>query len=102
MSLALQPLTFATAYAGSKFATFTTSSLAVGTHGITASYAGDEFVGANTAELDQLVNLDGTVVTLTTDTNAPDAGQPVNLTVQVDNTVDNGRPSGNVDIFDGA
>jgi hypothetical protein len=65
-------------------ATFTTSSLAAGTFGITASYAGDaNYAGTHSSNLSQVVNKGTTTTALISSSNPATAGQSVSLTATV-------------------
>ena len=78
-------------------AAFTTSSLAVGTHNITAIYAGDANYQAVTSKvLKQVVNLVGTSTALASSLNPSIYGQSVTLTATVTPTSGTGTPTGTV------
>ena len=65
-------------------ATFTTSTLAPGTHSITAVYSGDTYNGTSTSTiLVQTVQQIGTLTTVSSDTNPTSAGATVHLTATV-------------------
>ena len=65
-------------------ATFTTSALTVGTHSLTAVYAGDaDYAGATAAPATASVSPDGTTTTLTPNANPAPDGAPVLLTATV-------------------
>jgi sugar lactone lactonase YvrE len=87
-------------------ATFTTSTLPVGTDVITASYSGDFYYGPSTSlPVDQIVNQAQTITTLAAKPNPGIAGAPVAITATV--TLASGTPmtSGTVtftDTFNGA
>jgi hypothetical protein len=84
---------------GSGQATFTTSSLAIGTHPITATYSGDaNFTGSTSATLNQAVNQAGTATTLSSSQNPSTFGQPVTFTATV---TASGAPTGTVTFTDG-
>jgi Bacterial Ig-like domain (group 3) len=82
-------------------ATYTTASLTVGTHFITASYGGDsQFnVSASTA-MSQVVNKISTVTALVSSLNPSTFGQLVTLTATVSSS--GGTPTGSVTFYDGA
>ena len=82
-------------------ATFATSSLALGFHTITASYAGDTMHGSATATVTQQV-ISGypTSITLTASPNPSISGQNVTFTATVASS--NGTPTGTVQFTDGA
>jgi VCBS repeat-containing protein len=82
---------------------FTTSSLAVGTHSITASYSGDSNFSANTsAPFTQIVQLDVPSVTVNASPNPSVFGQPVIATATVSATAPgSGTPTGTVTLLDG-
>jgi hypothetical protein len=85
-------------------ATFTTSALAVGSHPITAVYAGDgNFVASTSAPTSQAVNQDGTSTSLTSSANPSVSGQSVTFTATVTaNAPGSGTPTGTVTFKDGA
>jgi len=89
---------------GSGHATFTTSSLAVGTHSITASYAGDgNFGGSASTSISELVANGQTVAVLGSNANSSAFGQGVTLTVSVQSVAPaTGMPTGTVSFFDGS
>jgi len=73
-------------------ATFTTTSLGVGDHGITATYAGDSVFGTSTSDaLTQTVSKDGTEVTLVSSLNPANAGDSVTLTASIDLSIPDGE-----------
>jgi hypothetical protein len=78
-------------------ATFSTSSLATGSHSIVASYLGDS------ASFGQVVNGLISTVTLTTGSSSPTFGQPVTLTAQLGPAppAAGAAPSGQVEFRDG-
>lgn len=88
---------------GSGVATFATSDLAVGTHQITAAFAGNpSFAGATSVVLDQSVNTAPLVPTTAVAASEPNPsvfGQSVTLTATVSGN--GGTPSGAVAFFDG-
>ncbi len=81
-------------------ATLATATLAVGTHPITVSYAGDgNFTAATSATLSQVVNKGGVTFAVTSSANPSTYGSPVTLTITV--TGSNGvTPTGNVTVSD--
>jgi large repetitive protein len=83
-------------------ATFTTSSLAVGSHAITAAYVGDSSDGPGTSTpVTQVVNQADTATTVSA---APDpgiAGEPVTLTAKVALTTGSAALTGTVTFTDG-
>ncbi len=82
-------------------ATFQTSSLAAGTHSITASYAGDSKDFASTsAALSETVNIASTTTALAASANPAIAGKPLTLTATV--TTDGGTAAGTVNFYNGA
>src|SRR5206468_1393683 len=69
---------------GSGQATFTTSTLAVGSHSITASYGGDAtFSGSTSSPLTQTVKKAGTTTLLSSSANPSVSGQAVTFTATV-------------------
>lgn len=80
-------------------ASFTTSSLSVAAHSITAEYGGDAINAASTsAPLTQTVTVAGSAVTLASSLNPSEAGQAVTFTA----TVTGATPTGTVTFKDGA
>ena len=84
-------------------ATFTTSSLAVGNHAITASYSGDNTFNANSSSpFTQIVQLDVSSVTVNASPNPSVFGQPVVVSATVSATSPgSGTPTGTVTFLDG-
>ncbi len=82
-------------------ATLSTSSLTVGSHTITASYAGDSGHAANSAQVSQTVNQANTTTTVESSLNPSDYGQSVTFTATV-TPATSGSPTGNVSFYDGA
>src|SRR5207249_2700829 len=83
-------------------ATFSTATLAGGTHSVTAVYGGDSsFNGSTSQALSQVVNLIGTAITVMSNANPSQPGQPVTLTAKVSDasgaTVQGGTVSFSVD-----
>ena len=87
-------------------ATFTTSSLSVGTHTITASYSGDGNLNASTGDdsaSPQVVNQDSSTTTVSSTSNASVFGQVVTFTATVSATAPgSGTPTGTVTFEEGA
>jgi hypothetical protein len=88
--------------------TFTTSSLAVGSHTITANYGGDANFSASTGSdsaSPQVVNQASTTASTTTVDSAPNpsvSGQTVTFTATVAATSGTGTPTGTVDFLEGS
>jgi hypothetical protein len=86
-------------------ATFTTSSLSVGSHSITAVYGSDANYAASTSSmLTEVVTGSATATTATTLTASPNPttiGQSVLLTATVAETSGTGVPTGTVTFYDG-
>jgi hypothetical protein len=84
---------------GTGTATYTTSSLAIGTHAITVSYAGDGNSAAGVSpELDQVVNQSATTTALGSSANPSSIGNEVTFTATVAASAPGaGIPTGNVD-----
>jgi len=84
-------------------ATFSTSTLSVGAHSITASYAGNaNFNGSTSAVLTQTVNKANTATTVASSVNPSVFGQSVTFTATVSVTAPGaGSPSGVVTFLDG-
>lgn len=82
---------------------FTTSSLAVGNHSITASYSGDSNFNASTSSaFTQIVNLDVPTVAVNVSPNPSVFGQPLVATATVSATAPGaGTPTGTVTFLDG-
>ena len=86
---------------GSGVATFSTSSLSIGTHSITASYGGDtSLAGSISAVVSQSVQPIVTGTALASSANPATLGTSVTFTATV--TGASGTPAGNVTFFDGA
>jgi len=85
-------------------ASFTTSTLAVGTHSITAVYAGDaNFTGSTSPVTTPVVNQAATTMTLASSPNPSAFGQPVTLTATASALAPGaGTPTGTASFFDGA
>lgn len=87
---------------GQQQATFSTSSLAIGPHSITAVYGGDaNFNGSTSPALAQQITTIGTSTILSTPLNAISFGAPVTLTAIVSGPSGVGTPTGTVTFFDG-
>ncbi|MCB0152627.1 MAG: Ig-like domain repeat protein, partial [Caldilineaceae bacterium] len=84
-------------------ATYTTSSLSVGTHGITAAYGGDaSFLSSTSSKVDHVVTRAATSTALTGAPNPSVLGQPVTFTATVTVTAPGaGLPTGSVTFKDG-
>jgi hypothetical protein len=84
-------------------ATFTTSTLALGTHAITASYSGDTSFGSSTSTvLSQTVNKATTTTTVVGTPNPSIQGQPVTFTATISpSTIGTFTASGTVTFLDG-
>jgi hypothetical protein len=84
-------------------ATFTTSSLAAGSHSITAVYNGDSnFTGSTSSALTQSVLLDTTVTVTSSNNNPSTYGQAITFTATVSPTPPaGGVPTGTVTFMDG-
>ena len=82
-------------------ATFPTSSLAVGSHAITAQYLGDTAdLGSTSAKLAQVVQ-SNTTTALASSANPSTAGQNVSFTATVTRSNVTGTPTGTVQFYDG-
>lgn len=80
-------------------ATFSTSSLLIGSHSITAQYGGDSSHGSSTSPaLSQIVNKASTTTTVTSDSNPSKSGRSVTFTATVSSAV----ATGSVQFFDGS
>lgn len=86
---------------GSGVATFTTSALGAGAHSITAQYGGSpERASSVSATLPQVVNQDGTSVTVTSSSNPSPLGATVTFTATLASTTV--TPTGTVTFLEGA
>src|SRR5439155_6601256 len=96
-----------TIMSGVTTATFGTSSLAVGSHPITASYLGDGSFASSSGSLasGQVVNKAGTTLAVNSSVNPSISGQAVTFTATVSVTGPGstaaGNPTGTVNFFDG-
>ena len=88
-----------TSDSGGYQASFTTSSLSVGDHTITANYTGDGFHTASSATLTQTVQPPLSVTSLSSSANPDLPGQAVTFTASV---TGNGTPTGSVTFYDGS
>ena len=78
-------------------ATYTTSSLAVGTHTVTATYAGDATYQSSTSRaITQVVKVNTSSTTLSSSQNPSTYGQVVTFTASVTATSGSGTPTGQV------
>jgi hypothetical protein len=92
---------------GSDQATFTTSSLAAGTHTITAVYSSDvNYAASTSAAISQVVNgpiATATTTTLTSSVNPSTSGQSITFTATVAGATSNTpEPTGSVTFLDGS
>ena len=89
---------------GSGVATFTTSTLSVASHSITAEYGGDgNFNTSTSSALTQVVQKSDTSTALSSSVNPSTFGQSVTFTATVTATAPGtGTPAGSVEFFDGA
>jgi hypothetical protein len=86
-------------------ATFTTSSLAVGSHSIAAVYAGDgtNFQGSTSPTISQIVNMASTTTTVSSSANPATLNQTITLTATVSvSAPGSGTPTGTVTFQDGS
>ncbi len=82
--------------------TFGTSSLALGTHSITAKYSGDpNFAGSASAAVSETVNTAATSTGLTSSANPAPFRQSVTFTASVSPNIGSGVPTGALMFFDG-
>jgi hypothetical protein len=92
--------TLGTAPALNNAASFTTSTLAVGSHSITAVYGGDgNFTGSTSTALSQVVMKASTTTVLISSINPSVSGKPVTFTATVSSQV--GTPTGKVQFLNG-
>ena len=84
-------------------ATFSISTLALGSHAISAVYGGDgNFIGSSSSAINQVVNKATTTVTTASSANPSTFGQSVTFTATVAPSVSGtGTPTGSVAFFDG-
>jgi hypothetical protein len=88
---------------GGGVASFTTSTLGIGNHSVTASYGGDpNFSASTSAPLSQGVNVAATRTTLASSPNPSASGQLVTFTATVAPSAGPGTPTGTVTFKDGA
>jgi Bacterial Ig-like domain (group 3) len=86
---------------GSGQATFTTSTLAVGSHSITAVYGGDaNYIGSTSAVLTQAINQVSSSTAITASANPATSGTPVTFTASVSGSAN--TPTGTLTFKDGA
>ena len=86
----------------SGIATLTTSTLATGTHSLTAVYSGNaSFATSTSSPVNEAINLTATTTVLGASPNPAAAGQTVTLTATVSPTP-TGSPLGTVSFYDGA
>ncbi len=91
-----------TAITAARTAAFTTSTLAIGSHIITATYAGDtNYVTSTSAALTQVVGAVVTTTAVTSSLNPAVVGQSVTFTATV-STAGTLTPTGNINFLDGA
>jgi hypothetical protein len=84
-------------------AVFTTSSLAVGSHAITATYAGDGTYESSTSHpVTQVVQLESSTTTLSSSLNPATYGQSITFTVTVAPLSGTGTPTGKVTLSNGS
>ncbi len=97
------PLSDGTVTLSSGVASFTTSSLAVGTQSITAVYSGDtNFTISTSSAVSQIVNLASSTTALTSSANPSTSGQSVTFTATVAAvSPGSGTPTGTVNFLDG-
>ncbi len=97
------PLSDGTVTLSSGVASFTTSSLAVGTQSITAVYSGDtNFTISTSSAVSQVVNLASSTTALTSSANPSTSGQSVTFTATVAAvSPGSGTPTGTVNFLDG-
>jgi S-adenosylmethionine/arginine decarboxylase-like enzyme len=83
---------------GTATASFTTSNLAVGSHTITAAYAGDRNFLTSTGTLTQAVNQNVTTTSISSSTNLSVSGQTVTFTATVSSMAPGtGTPTGTIE-----
>jgi Bacterial Ig-like domain (group 3)/Putative Ig domain len=83
-------------------ATFSTNTLAVGSHTITASYSGDaNFNPSTSTSMGQTVNPAPSIVTAQPSTSATSVGEPITFTATITAPPGTGTPTGTVTFMDG-
>jgi cyclophilin family peptidyl-prolyl cis-trans isomerase len=85
-------------------ATYTTSSLSLGTHSITATYSGDTNFASSNDNLSEVIDAVGTTASTTSLTASPNpatVGQSVTFTATVAPATGSGTPSGSVTFLNG-
>ncbi|WP_422923925.1 DUF4082 domain-containing protein [Singulisphaera sp. PoT] len=88
---------------GSGTATLVTSALSIGSHQITAAFAGDStFTGSTSDVLSLVVNKLATNVTVNSSASSSTIGQTVTFTAAVAASAASGIPTGTVTFFDGS
>jgi hypothetical protein len=91
-----------TALPANGVAQFTISSLALGSHAISASYSGDtNFATSTAATLTETINQASTTITVTSGTNPSAFDQTVTFTVKIQPS-SGGTPTGTVTLLDGS
>jgi len=96
------PIGSAIALSANGLAIFTTSTLTVGSHSITAQYSGDSTYNSGTSNVvAQTVTLNSTSTTLLSSLNPSASGQSVQFSAIVSSS-GGGAPAGTVTFFDGA
>ena len=95
--------TLATTGANTAAATYTSSTLTVGTHSITATYGGDsgDFGSTSAAAISQVVQDATTLTVVSASVNPSVAGAKVTFTAAVTVTAGGGVPTGSVSFFNG-
>jgi D-aminopeptidase len=85
---------------GHDVATFSTSTLALGSHDIVAMYSGDSTYSDSDGSLTQNVSLSASTTSLSSSANPVSSGQPVTFTATLTGQV-SGTPTGTVTFLDG-
>jgi hypothetical protein len=89
---------------GTSTATFTASTLSIGTHSITGIYSGDgNFTTSTSSAVSQRVNQASTTTTLASSANLSASGQAVTFTATISvSSPGSGTPTGTVTFYDGS
>jgi parallel beta-helix repeat protein len=87
---------------GSGAASFSTSTLSVGTHTITTNYSGSGNFNPSSTSINETITAIATTLALTASPNPAALGQPVTIVATATDSTPSQTPSGTVTIFDGS